>query len=264
MTQKPICLLFCPAIPLLIAGCQGPGPTGSAKEWPTPQPKVFHCHRATGPITIDGKIDEAAWSGAHVITRLHQPESLQPPTTKTEIRLLWDDTHLYLSGKIQDKDVVATQFGHDVKCWHDDVLELFVKPSADRHPYYELHVNPNGATLDLMFPRRGAGEWLRFVRYQSGMRAAATIQGTVNNWKDEDEGWTGEMAVPLKALALDGKPPKPGDTWRFAVCKYNYSVHLPPGEIGDGALEYGSTARLPKVSYHLHEYYDILRFEAAK
>jgi hypothetical protein len=252
------------SLSVMIAGCQAPGPVRKAAGWPTPQPVVYRCFRAAGPIRIDGRLDETAWQRAEVITRLYQPVTLKPPSDGGEVRLLWDDENLYIGGRLQDKDVYAMLHGHDVRTWDDDVFEVFIKPSETQYPYYEFHVTPFGATLDLMFARRGAGTDQRFMQYNSGMKAAATVQGTLNDWHDVDEGWTAEMAIPLKSLGLSGSALKPGTTVRFAVCRYNYSVHLPPGEIGSEALEYSSTARLPKLAYHLYEYYDILRFEGTK
>lgn len=251
---------------LAVVGCEATGPkaagvTSAGHDWPAHEPKVFVCRRVSEKIAIDGKLDEAVYKAVDPITAFQQPASLKPPSAPSRVWLLWDDSNLYLAGKLRDKDVYAMMFGHDEKTWFDDALELFVKPSDDAYVYYEFHVTPRGATLDLMFPRRGAGTEKRFWGYTSGMTAAATVQGTLNVWQDEDEGWTAEMAIPLTSLSLDGRPPKAGDTWRFAVCRYNYSVHLPQGPIGGDALELSSTARLPKVAYHLYEYYDLLRFE---
>jgi len=248
---------------LVAAGCQAPAPVKEAAGWPKAQPVVYPCRRATGPIRIDGRLDEPAWQKAEAITRFYQPVSLQPPSDGAEVRMLWDDRSLYVGARLRDKDVYAMVQGHDVRTWDDDVFEVFIKPSDAQFTYYEFHVTPQGATLDLMFPRRGAGTDARFLPYHSGMRAAATVQGTLNYWEDADEGWTAEMSIPLRSLGLGAVPPQSGNTVRFAVCRYNYSVHLPPGEIGGQALEYSSTARLPKIMYHLYEYYDVLRFEGA-
>ncbi len=244
----------------VLVGCQAPGPTNPG-DYPAPQAHVFSCYRSSGAISVDGKLDEPAWYKAEVISQFYQPGSLKPPSDGAEVRLLWDNDFLYIGARLRDKDVYAMVQGHDGKTWDDDVFEVFIKPSEEKLAYYEFHMTPKGATLDLMFPRRGAGSHQRFLPYTSGMRAAATVQGTLNDWQDVDEGWTAEMAIPLKALGLEVVPPKAGATIRFAICRYNYSVYLPAGGVGDEALEYSSSARLPVLKYHLYEYYDLLRFE---
>ncbi|HET9775415.1 MAG TPA: hypothetical protein VFP77_02475, partial [Gemmatimonadaceae bacterium] len=46
-----------------------------------------------GDISIDGKIDEAAWNAATPITELVQavPDESKEPSQKTEIRILYDE-----------------------------------------------------------------------------------------------------------------------------------------------------------------------------
>src|SRR5690349_20875217 len=70
---------------------------------PTPVPSV-RAARFTGHITIDGKPDEAAWSGAVTITDFRQsrPDEGQPSTLPTEVRFLFDDEALYIAAKLSE------------------------------------------------------------------------------------------------------------------------------------------------------------------
>jgi len=221
---------------------------------PEAKARVFPCRRAKGKITIDGKLDEPTWQRARVIDEFHVPGTLARPARPTSARLLWDDENLYLAVVMEDHDVYAMKKDHDSFTWEDDVCELFLKPSEVDHPYYEIHVNPLGTTLDLFFGRRGAGHIDRWRPWESGMTVAVNIQGTLNNWRDKDKGWLVEAAIPLAAFA--GTPPKPqlGDRWRFAVCRYNYSVYL------DEGVELTSSALMTQVNFHYFEAYDILEF----
>src|SRR2546423_12608895 len=59
---------------------------------------VTECRWADGPITIDGKADEAAWKNAQVIDDFTMPwlgQGHHPAPTKTRARLLWDREYLY-------------------------------------------------------------------------------------------------------------------------------------------------------------------------
>ena len=62
-----------------------------------------------------------------------------------------------------------------------------------------------------------------------------------------------EAAIPLEAFVKDAPKPQLGDRWRFAVCRYDYSVYLE-------RVEQASTARLPRIDFHLHEHFDYLEF----
>jgi hypothetical protein len=57
-----------------------------------------------GEISIDGKIDEAAWAAATPITALSQstPDEGKPASQRTEIRILYDASALYIAARMYD------------------------------------------------------------------------------------------------------------------------------------------------------------------
>src|SRR6476660_9158113 len=57
-----------------------------------------------GEISIDGRIDEAAWAAAKPITELVQavPDEAKPPSQRTEIRILYDASALYVAARMYD------------------------------------------------------------------------------------------------------------------------------------------------------------------
>src|SRR5947207_11859852 len=57
-----------------------------------------------GEITIDGRIDEAAWAAAKPITELSQstPDEGKAPTQRTEIRILYDASALYIAARMYE------------------------------------------------------------------------------------------------------------------------------------------------------------------
>src|SRR5579863_6469509 len=56
----------------------------------------YEVHRATSPITIDGKGDDKAWAAAGKIELIFPWEAQTGAKQKTIVRLLWDDTNLYV------------------------------------------------------------------------------------------------------------------------------------------------------------------------
>lgn len=225
----------------------------------------YACSRTTTPIQLDGSLDEAAWRQAEVVKpfwRLFDATGMQLATDQTQVRLLWDDQYLYIGVEMDDQDLTATFVKHDEKLWTDgDVFEFFMKPSEDSYWYYEFHVNPLNATLDLGFPRRNSTGWDLMAAFESGMKTAVKNNGTINDSRDVDRGWSAEMAIPFAAIEASGKvAPRPGDTWQFAPCRYNYSVHLPVEMIS--GCELTSAARYLKTcGFHNYENYLTLVFE---
>jgi len=57
-----------------------------------------------GEVTIDGRLDESAWAAAKPITELVQssPDEGKPPSQKTEIRILYDASALYIGARMYD------------------------------------------------------------------------------------------------------------------------------------------------------------------
>ncbi|MFC1805775.1 carbohydrate-binding family 9-like protein [Planctomycetota bacterium] len=232
---------------IVLAGCVPKKPkTGETG-------RLFQCRRARGTITLDGKLDEPSWDQAQYLDGFVVPGSHAKPKSVSAARFLWDDENLYFAMVMEDLDVYGAHKEHDSATWEDDVAEVFLKPRDGAHYYYEIHVNPLNTTLDLLIPRRGSGTLGRFTPWESGMRSAVLIKGTLNNWRDRDKGWIVEAAIPLKAFAPDTPKPQLGDRWRFAVCRYDYSVYL------DGH-EKSSTARLATANFHRHEDYDYVEF----
>ena len=250
--------LVCLIVLLLTCGI------GAAAESPVGDPdppQVYPCHRAGATIEIDRLIGEEEWKGAPVLEPFYRLNSPEEAVRGGTARLLWDADALYLAVDLVDRDLMAVLEDHDSSTWHDDVVELFVKPLESSFQYYELHVTPRNTTMDLMVPRRGAGQWTEFARYESGMVTGVDLRGTLNNRRDEDEGWSVEMKIPFAAFEVTGgAAPSPGDRWRFAVCRYNYSVHLPAE--WERAVENSTTVRDMRDGFHTYEQYGFLHFVA--
>lgn len=155
---------------------------------------------------------------------------------------------------MEDADVYGLHEGHDPAFGGDDVIELFVKPSRSSPLYWEFHITPRGATRDYFYARRAAGPNERWIAYDSGMKADVTVDGTLNHWEDRDRGWTAEVAIPWAAFERMGGRPRRGDSWRFLVGRYDYSVHLEAG------LELSASSILPEEYFHLFEHYQDMIF----
>jgi hypothetical protein len=176
------------------------------------------------------------------------------PRTATTARLLWDDDFLYFTADMEDSDLYADITEHNGQLWSNDVFEMFLKPSRDQKLYYEFQVNPANARLELLFPSRGAGGFHRFAPLTKlGMESAVKLRGTLNDWRDKDEGWSVEGRIPWTAFKDAGGKPKVGDVWLFALCRYDYSAAL-------DRTETSSTAPLSRPDFHGYEEYSTLTF----
>jgi Carbohydrate family 9 binding domain-like len=233
--------------------------------WPTAQEKkdedvpvqrVVECRWAPRAISIDGRLKKS-WEGAQEIKDFVVFWQKRKAKTATTARLLWDNRHLYFLAEMEDSDLYATVKEKNGQTWYDDVFELFFKPVAEGKGslhYYEFQVNALNTQLELFMPSRGSGGYQRFAPDTNlGMESVVRLDGTLNNWKDKDKGWTVEGRIPWTAFAATGGRPEPGTRWRFALCRYDYSAAFDQPELS-------STAPLPVANFHQYENYGELLF----
>jgi len=191
--------------------------------------------RASGPITLDGKDSEEDWKRAKTSPTFEVAEGGPKLEGSARARLLWDDKNLYAFIDVEDSDVHSQYKKQDDPLWKEDVVELFIDADRNRHGYVELQVNPNNAHFDSWFPLTRAKD--SHFEWQSGMKSAVRVLGTVDQRGDHDKGWSAEIAIPLgdvKGMDQAMKvaiPPSPGDRWRLNVVR----VDLPKGQGGVAA-----------------------------
>jgi glucose/arabinose dehydrogenase len=226
---------------------------GSVSQNP---PATFECRFTETPIKITGKGTDAAWKRAQIIDKFTVPwlDKPRPAKTKTKAKLLWDREYLYFFADMEDTDLYADIKEHNGMLWNNDVFELFFKPSDDKPGYYEFQVNAAGAVLDCFFPRRNAGGFDRFKNdTKFHVDAKVNLRGTLNNWTDKDDGWSVEGRIPWSDFIKTGGRPQVNEKWKFALCRYDYSVDFEGPELS-------TCAPLKKHDFHAFEYYATLTF----
>ena len=67
----------------------------------------YTIRRASGPIAIDGLLDESSWSAAATVGDCLFPWYRDGDKEQTEGRMLWDEKNLYVSFVARDKHISA-------------------------------------------------------------------------------------------------------------------------------------------------------------
>ena len=235
------------------------------------EPESVIINRTELPIKVDGYLNEAAWKDAVCYPLIKHvnwkgaPEKtkqriMQDPLQKGSFRLLYDDKYLYFGVEFEDSDVIAESAKNQSRLYRTgDLAELFLSP-ADGHAYFEIYINPAGAYTFYVFPGGGVAKLPSMFdenRQFPNIKAAARVYGTLNNSRDKDTGWHGEIAVPLKELSAFGTDFVPGTQWRTLAARYNYAVHLRrlqfsgvpfiPAEADYGEVEYHAPLQINPV-----------------
>lgn len=217
----------------------------------------YRCPFSSTPIAVDGEFKEPVWDKAKTITFVI-PESFKEPISKTEAKIAYDKDYLYVVLKGYDKDIWAMLAERDSATCTEDVLEIFFKTASDKDPYFNFEINALGTVYDAYDAKRGAaGNNKRWSQWNcNGLKVAVKINGTLDNWTDQDEYWILEAAIPFAELpTLNGKAPVKGDQWLFNLARYDYSVYLPEGR------ELSSSSPLTKVNFHRYEDWRRLVFD---
>lgn len=219
---------------------------------------------------IDGRLDEAVWRSAPISPRYVDLISGSRTLHDTRATILWDDTFLYLGIRVEEPLVRARFTENNAPIYEDNDIEVFI---AGPDAYYEFEVNALNTTYEVFFlwedrwkqsglanapefapenlrPFNGVGftrhprgpRWGNFRWHFPGKRTAVHVDGTLNDDRDRDRGWSVELAFPwagMRWLATDGRalPPREGDVWRIDLSRFNqYREAAPAKDSGGWAL----------------------------
>lgn len=238
-----------------MVGCQGIQPMDS-----TPVTSlVMKAGFTHGPVKVDGKLDEPIWNQTPVYPLYvaeDKASGLGQPQEGGQVQLAWDDQYFYIAVRFEDSDIVAEGQGDQLRHFElGDLCELFLKPENGSW-YWELYATPRSKKTSFLFPGWGRMGLPGNMAYECDLQVAAELQGTLEQWRDRDQGWTAEMAMPIKDLDAQGVPFAPGQTWRILVARYNYSRYLQCQ-----GPEYSMTPRLSQTNFHCLPEYATLELE---
>ena len=199
-------------------------------------PRGYLCQRASEPIAIDGKLDDAAWADANWSEEFVDIEGGKKPKPRfrTRMKMLWDDNNLYIAADLSEPHVRATLTAHDSVIFHDNDFEVFLDPDGDGHLYSELELNALNTTWDLLLihPYRAGGPPVDGWEI-AGLKTGVNVNGSINDPSNLDYGWTVEIAIPwtsLKQIAGCPTPPKDGDQWRINFSRVEWQVEAVDGK----------------------------------
>lgn len=237
-------------------------------------PQGYVVYRASAPIIIDGVPDEAAWLNAPVIDDFRDisGEGFPLPLYRTAARMLWTDDTLYIAAELEEPNVWAYVTQHDEVVYADPDFEVFIDPDNDAQNYFEMEVNAIGTLFDLLLThpyRTASGTFISVAWDAPGVRLSTHINGTLNNDRDTDQGWSLEIAIPQRALTHNFDTClHAGTYWRLGFSRVEWQTQTDNGRIvrkqnTDGSFvpEYNWTwPATGKINMHMPERWNYLYF----
>jgi hypothetical protein len=220
------------AVLSLVAACTAVPPPEAAGTRVVPEPvpsrapvvRVYIAPRVSPP-DIDGRLDDPAWSAVPWTEPFTDIEGDRRPRPRhdTRVRVAWDDSTLYLAARLEEPDLWATLTTRDTVLFYDNDFEVFLDPDGDTHRYAELEINALGTVWDLLLerPYRDGGPAVTAWDI-AGLRSAVHLDGTLNDARDRDRGWSVEIAIPLAALGRSR--PVEGEQWRVNFSRVQWDL----------------------------------------
>ncbi len=167
-----------------------PGPSAVVVQNDTGQVTV-RATRVTGPMRIDGRLDDPVYSQVQAITGLvqNQPRDGEPVSEKTEVWILFDDENLYVTCRCwhrNPEEIVIDDMRRDVAN-QGDFFSISLDTFHDLRNSYLFYMNPIGGMTDVLTTdeRNRNDSW-------NGVWGAKVSRF--------EGGWIGEMAIPFKTL----------------------------------------------------------------
>ncbi|MXV51871.1 hypothetical protein GS399_12875 [Pedobacter sp. HMF7647] len=198
-------------------------------------PKSYIIRQTTAALKIDGSLDENSWASAAWTDDFVDIEgSSKPiPALKTRVKMLWNDSTLFVAAKLDEPDIWAYQKKHDDIIFHDNDFEIFISPQGGSHQYFEIEINALNKIFDLYLPKpyRNGGDAL--VSWDvKGLQSAVSIDGKLNDASGKDRSWTVEMAIPFNSIKMGFSTtiPKEGTIWRINFSRVEWDTAYKNGK----------------------------------
>jgi len=171
--------------------------------------KTLEARRISEPITLDGVLDEEAWAQAPAGTDFVQrePDTGQPASQQTEVRVVYTAKTLYIGIRCLDQEpdrIIEKEMQRDQYLWRDDAVDVVLDTFDDDRNAYLFETNVNAAQTDALITDEGRDfnlEW-DAVWDVAAQRTA--------------EGWSAELEIPFSTLRFDPS----AEAWGFNVLRY--------------------------------------------
>ncbi len=184
---------------------------------PDPDVPTVRATRLTGVITIDGRIDEAAWGKATMSGFVQSfPNEGAGSRQGTDVHVVVDDAAMYVGARLHDSapDSIVALLTRRDRNSQSDLFAFFLDPYGDRRSGYRFAVTAAGAQSD-------------GVLYNDDFRDDSWDGVWASAVHRDSLGWSVELRIPLAQLR---RAADPGRAWGInagrVIGRYNETSYL--------------------------------------
>ena len=182
----------------LLAQAAPPQPQNPDQKAAQGEIRFAQARRVDTAPKLDGTLDDPLWQQAKPISDFLQREPYegQPPTERTDVRVLYTKHAVYFGITCFDSDpkkIVATQLRRDGSQHLDDYFEIVIDSARDRRNAYVFQITPLGTQRDALITEedQGGGD----DDGDAGWDGVWTSEARKN-----EQGWTATVAIPFSTL----------------------------------------------------------------
>ena len=179
----PIALLL---LPSLLRAQTATRPDGTQHDRPI---TISRATRTSAPIQLDGRLTESVWATAPVTDSFTQidPDEGQPASQRTDVRVLYDDSFLYVGARLHDTGRITGRLGRrDMDFGDSDWFGVMIDSYLDHRTAFGFDVNPAGVRHDEIKTID-----VDDYSWDPVWEAATTM---------DSAGWTAEYRIPFSQL----------------------------------------------------------------
>src|SRR5215203_2576269 len=141
------------SLQLVLAGTTEP-PSQDEDGTGSSTAKTIAVGRTATPPTIDGNIDDMAWSDAVRVTEFVQQRPIEgdPATERTEVLMAYDERQLYFAilAHYTDTSILRANRVDRDQIGRDDAISIYFDPFLDQQRAYMFSVNGYGVQADAL------------------------------------------------------------------------------------------------------------------
>ena len=172
-----------------LCGARAPAARAGARRGRARPPRIYNTQRLAGqPPSIDGRLDDEAWKeGEWAGDYIQQlPVEGGVASQKTELKVLYDDKHVYFAIRAYDDMSKVTKYPARRDAITGDVVGVCFDSLYDKRSGFEFDLNAAGTKIDLVLTNEGwdttwDAVWDGKVAYEA-------------------DAWTAEFRIPLSQL----------------------------------------------------------------
>ncbi len=192
--------------------------------------KKIKVARASEPLEIDGRMDEAAWATAEA-DELGEI-GMGGATVQTRVRLLYDERNFYIGFECDEPfaERLASGWwkshGRDGRIYSQDCLEILVDPIGDLQQYYHFICSAMpDSTYDAARGLHRDPIHPLYDKIDTGWDGVWRYAGTTDV---DAERWTVELAIPFETL--DVTAPDKGSLWKMNLGRERFVQNADRGD----------------------------------